>query len=108
MPLVDVLSAFSEFSKLADVLVAHNIKFDRPVITAELARCGKLNGQFNKQQYCTMLNATGVCKIVGPKGFKWPKLSEAIKFFFGEDLVNAHDALTDVIACKRVYFKLMV
>ena len=38
--------------------------------------------------------------------FKAPKLAEACRYFFGEDLVGAHDALVDVRACARLYFHL--
>jgi len=35
---------------------------------------------------------------------KSPKLEECIKHFFGEELPGAHDAMIDVIACRRIYF----
>lgn len=37
---------------------------------------------------------------------KAPKLAECVKHFFGEDLAGAHDALVDVRACARVFFRL--
>jgi DNA polymerase-3 subunit epsilon len=37
---------------------------------------------------------------------KPPKLEECIRHFFNEDLEGAHDAMADVIACRRVYFHL--
>jgi hypothetical protein len=33
-------------------------------------------------------------------------LAECVKHFFGEDLAGAHDALVDVRACARVFFRL--
>ena len=55
---------------------------------------------------CTMLSSTGILKIKTKQGYKWPKLEECIKFFFDEQLEGAHDALTDVRACIRVYKEL--
>jgi hypothetical protein len=52
-----------------------------------------------------MLSSTGICKIPKKQGYKWPKLSEAYQHFFGEELKDAHDALVDVMACKRIYFE---
>ena len=38
------------------------------------------------------------------KGPKSPNLGEAYKHFTGQDLVGAHDALVDIMACKTVYY----
>ena len=60
----------------------------------------------DKKEYCTMLQSTNICKIVSNRStYKWPKLEEAYMHFFGEELIGAHDALTDVMACKRIYFE---
>jgi len=37
---------------------------------------------------------------------KPPKLEECIRHFFGEELDGAHDAMVDVVACRRVFFHL--
>jgi DNA polymerase III epsilon subunit-like protein len=102
-PVKLLLHFFSFYADKCDEIIAHNIKFDRLVMSAELARDGKVFPV--KSQFCTMLASTGICKIKKANGYKWPKLSEAYQFFFGEELKDAHDALVDVNACKRIYFE---
>lgn len=109
-PLFIILSAIERLFLDADLIVAHNVRFDMPVVMAEFARVystvENVVNMFEQTRYCTMLQSTPVCKIPnkGRAGFKWPKLGEAYMHFFGEVFHNAHDALTDVMACKRIYF----
>lgn len=90
----------------ADLLVAHNIAFDMGIIDGiwEVSR----NIVKTKNLYCTMMEGA---KIDIPKRHmgrsKWPKLSDAYVYFYGEDFDNAHDAMADVRACRDVYFKLI-
>lgn len=87
-------------------LVAHNFNFDCKVLSSEFQRNGYVSEI--KHGFCTMLASTSLVGARQPNGrIKWPKLSEAYKFFFNEELVDAHDALTDVRACKRIYFELL-
>jgi DNA polymerase III subunit epsilon len=95
---VDVIEQFKKDLSNCGLIVAHNYKFDRVVIGREMVPTAI-------QSFCTMIASTNICKIPKVNGYKWPKLSEAYRFFFEEELKNAHDALTDVLACKRVYFE---
>ena len=58
-----------------------------------------------KEFFCTMRAMTNVVKIPSPRGYKWPKLSEAYRFLFNRDLEGAHDAMADVRACAEIYFE---
>lgn len=103
---LDVLSLFKHALSVCDTLIGHNLKFDKAIIATELMyNCGFRWKE--KKEYCTMLESTSICQLKGPRGFKWPKLSEAYMFFFNEELVDAHDALTDVRATVRIYKELM-
>ena len=96
-----VIDGFLYWLDKCNTIIAHNLKFDRCVI--EKAFNISL---INKEHYCTMLESTNICKIISNRStYKWPKLEEAYMHFFGEKLIGAHDALTDVIACKRIYFE---
>lgn len=108
IPLKAALSFFSELVLQCDVVVAHNIRFDRAVIISELARMGMYQ-MLCAKEYCTMLATQPILCLPQSRGngYKWPKLSEAYEYFFGEPLLDAHDALTDVRACARIYKHLM-
>lgn len=108
------LSAFTHLYQRADIVCAHNIKFDRGVMEAAIARhYGKVM-PLRKTLFCTMEAASPVINLPPTErmlaaGFtkpKPPKLEECIRHFFNEELDGAHDAMVDVRACRRVYFHL--
>lgn len=106
LPLFSALSVFNNLMKHATVMVAHNGRFDMKVLAASYARIKK---DFHEQRmgvhsYCTMEATTNICKLPGQRGkYKWPKLSEAYKFFFDEELSGAHNAMVDTRGCARIY-----
>ena len=98
----------------ADLVVAHNIKFDRQVMETAVARRTGAAKPMSKSLYCTMTKATDIVKApptpkmvaAGRTHWKSPSLGECIQHFFDEELSGAHDAMVDVQACRRVYFAL--
>jgi|SRR6185437_3224181 len=113
---VNVKTAAFLFNNLcyqADLLVAHNLDFDKGIMSSVFMR-NQMGHRMNKMnKYCTMRSATPVLKLQRPNAqsknnhnYKWPTLTECMQFFFNEDHANAHDALADVIACARVYQEL--
>lgn len=101
-PLLEVFEAFNEDWAKSDVMVAHNLSFDKPVIGAEAYRYGI---RFPKKldELCTKLAFEPLCKIPGWRGkYKWPTLLEAHQWCFGEGFEGAHDAGSDVRACAKV------
>jgi DNA polymerase-3 subunit epsilon len=97
---------FAWLAQKADVVVAHNIKFDTDIINGIWPQSEMVLR--SKRQFCTMLQSE---KIVGLKGThaggtKWPKLIEAYRHFYGTDFDGAHDAMVDVRACRDVFLKL--
>ena len=56
-----------------------------------------------------MLSSMNIVKAKPKRNgqWKWPKLEECVRHFFGETLVGAHDALTDVRATARVFYHLV-
>ncbi|GAM01889.1 3'-5' exonuclease [Sphingomonas parapaucimobilis] len=105
---------FSHLYRLADRVVAHNIKFDKGVVEAEIFRRHGEVRRLAKPLFCTMEAATPIVNLPPTErmlaaGFdkpKPPKLEECIRHFFNEDLDGAHDAMVDVTACRRVFFHL--
>jgi hypothetical protein len=61
-----------------------------------------------------MRASTDYCKIPGPYGYKYPKLSELHIKLFGEDFKEAHDASADTnapekrfwepILCRKIFY----
>jgi DNA polymerase-3 subunit epsilon len=108
------LSAFTHLYQRADMIVAHNIKFDKGVIEAAIARYYGTPKPLDKPLFCTMEAATAVVNLPPTErmiaaGFdkpKPPKLEECIRHFFDEALDGAHDAMVDVAACRRVFLHL--
>lgn len=124
----EALNEFLDDIKKVDVVVGHNVQFDRKMVISELLRLSKdqhlsqITDMMDDSNFeCTMIKTTPLCqlkqkieykdKITGePKHFykiKSPKLSEAYQHFFGYAPTgeSLHDALVDVVVCLRVYLK---
>ena len=124
----DALYEFLNDVKLAEIIVGHNVQFDRKMVVAELLRLSvdanlpQIKDMMDDANFeCTMIKTTPICnlkykqnytdKITGqPKFFykiKSPKLSEAYTYFFGYEPTgdSLHDALVDSIICLRVFCK---
>ncbi|KAA0684563.1 3'-5' exonuclease [Neorhizobium sp. P12A] len=114
MSAASALSPFTHLYQRADLVCAHNIKFDRGVVEAAIARHYERIMPLRKPLFCTMEAAAPIVNLPPTErmlaaGFnkpKAPKLEECIRHFFNEDLGGAHDAMVDVIGCRRVYFHL--
>ena len=108
----DALNCFNKSLDKADVVVGHNISFDKRMIMVESKRLGKyqrftING-IKKPEYCTMKNSVDLCKIevtagTGETYFKFPTLSELHNKLFGNLPKGTHNALADVLICLRCY-----
>lgn len=114
------VALWDRLAERADLLVAHNIKFDMAlmasawsrVLSKKLPTVEAKHG--HRRQFCTMEAASPIVNLppterMRAAGFdkpKPPKLAECIRHFFNEPLNGAHDALVDVRACARVFFYL--
>ena len=105
VPLINVLAMFNSLSAQADVLVAHNTSFDLQMVLREFNAIGK-SFRIPKEQHCTMMTAKDILKLESDfDDYKFPKLEETYKHFLGSGgYHNWHDALTDIIICRIIYF----
>lgn len=104
--LIAVLNEFNDLVNRSDFIVAHNISFDEKIVGAEFLR-KRIQSDFNrKHKLCTMQTATGYCRIPGPYGYKWPKLSELHIKLFGVDFDDAHDASVDINATEKCFWEM--
>ena len=108
-----ILNIFRTAINVADVVVAHNLDFDKAIVGAEYYRMfgadsfGKRLAE--KKLFCTMKESTEILKIAGTHagGSKWPKLIELYRHFFDEEFDGAHNALNDTRACERCFNELI-
>ena len=113
IPIKDALIEFANSIQTADVIVGHNIIFDKRIIIVELYRHGIKNCFYNKfgaiPEYCTMKRTMDLCAIpkVNPKTRqtynKFPTLSELHSKLFGVAPKGTHNAIADVMICLRCY-----
>lgn len=105
IPEIEALDGFLAIHARASIRAAHNATFDDRIARIAIARYhGKdLADAFKEstEKFCTCNSSRAP---VGLK--KLPTLAEAYKHFTGEDLVEAHRAMPDALACARVYFAL--
>lgn len=127
VPEETALNAFLELWCNADIRVAHNESFDARIARIAIMRSAYWSmeamqtgaGEVPFADYwkaapafCTQTNSTRILMLPPTekmlakrmKGPKSPNLGEAYKHFTGLELVGAHNAATDIMACKEVYF----
>jgi DNA polymerase-3 subunit epsilon len=130
-PIGDVLTEFlTDLEGVGvEILVAHNLEFDRNMIIAEIYRHNSNNANnantntsvINSQSviklrymnsYCTMKRTLNLSTfkrtnpITGKEYVKYLKLSELYNILFNINPTNMHNALHDVIATLRCFIKL--
>lgn len=107
IPMTEALWHFLIDYEYADLMVAHNMNYDRNVLGAEMIRYNRKASK-NIKAICTKELGTGVVKIPGryEGSYKWPKLEELYRFLFQKDFDGSHDALNDVMATSECFFEL--
>lgn len=111
----EALDAFFGMLEHAHLMVGHNESFDRRIMRICAARHKGFKWEPPVPNFCTLYRSKFIMKLpptpkmiaAGIRTYKSPNLGECIRHFFGEDLVNAHDALADVEACMRVFWHLV-
>lgn len=117
-PANTVLKWFIQDCKEVDLIIAHNLKFDKMALWAEAVRQVEA-GHFEMdphlwwpaQQLCTMDASVQICKIPSKNPtpedpYKWPRLSELFQFLFPtaglpDSLHNAHTDVNCLIQCVK-------
>jgi len=118
----DALQAFWMAYNQCDVVIAHNIDFDRRMMEIELIRnlyilidirsMSMFNSTYNYingiREVCTGNLGRNICIIYntnknGNAYKKMPKLSELYEFLFKTPMLGAHNSLYDTEACLKCY-----
>ena len=118
--IVQALKEFNECLKLCDIVVGHNISFDKRLIFVECFRHNVTqyftefinNQKIHKSEFCTMKNTAQFCNLERlSKTYqvynKMPKLSELYLILFPNEPLptNLHNSLIDVAITLRCYVK---
>ena len=112
IPMKDALRGFNNMLNKSDMVIGHNISFDKRVVMVESIRLYipqhfTING-VRKPEYCTMKNSVEICKIEkiskeGDKYFKYPSLTELHSKLFQQTPKNVHNSMVDILLCLRCY-----
>ena len=115
IPISMALTEFGEYVSKADLLVAHNLSFDKKVLLASYTREKMIQPFFDKGNvkpgFCTMLRTVDFPVVIaknakGEYYNKFPKLVELHEHLFGNKPKGLHNSMADVIICLRCYMKL--
>jgi len=122
LPLQVAVDHFLKAYKLANIVVGHNVDYDKNMVLAELMHLHLSSDkreylekfveiQSSKKFVCTAEMGTDVCKIetknsTGKIFFKFPRLNQLYEHLFGYPPVESklHNALNDVIVTFRCYY----
>lgn len=118
--IIPTLNEFNKYLKLCDIVVGHNISFDKRMIFVESLRnkvqqnftTYENNKKITKMEYCTMKNTKEFCNIIAltktnKTYIKQPKLIELYSSLFPETPIpkELHNSLVDILCTLRCYIK---
>jgi DNA polymerase-3 subunit epsilon len=108
------VSLLTDLWSRADVRIGHNEQFDARIVRIALHRFPVVHPDVWKggRAECTQILATPILKLpptermraAGRNHHKSANLREAYQHFMGCELVDAHSAMADAMACRDVYF----
>lgn len=108
VPILDALINFNKNLEIADLVVAHNISFDKRLVMVECIR-NKIKQQFTtqgikKDEHCTMKSNVDFCSIQrinhnNKKFFKYPTLSELYFKLYDTIPKGTHNSMADILIC---------
>lgn len=93
--------------EITDLIIGHNISFDKQILMVEFIRNNILSNLSNQKYFCTMKNYTNICKIQKSTlstQYKYPKLSELYKTIFLMTPEELHNSYNDILICLRCYY----
>lgn len=101
------LNILNTILKNTDLIIGHNISFDKQILMVEFIRNNILSKLSNQKYFCTMKNYTNFCKIkksTSTSQYKYPKLSELFETIFINSPEDLHNSYNDILICLRCYY----
>tara|TARA_B100000795_G_C22734866_1_gene412899 strand:- start:167 stop:853 length:687 start_codon:yes stop_codon:yes gene_type:complete len=119
--IIPVLREFNNLLKMADIIVGHNISFDKRVVFVECLRNNipqyfttfKRNEIIRKSEFCTMRRTTKFCNFIriskktNKPYIKTPSLTELYLHLFPDSTLPSelHNSLVDILITLKCYIK---
>lgn len=105
---LDVLTQFMIVVSYSDIIVSHNIEFDKNITCSEMVRCGMVVPArifMQKKFECTMNMAISEFSLK-----RWPKLKDLYERVCvnGVEWKQTHRAMDDALRAADCYFALLV
>jgi len=104
------LEELNDNLKTIDLIVGHNISFDKQIMIVENIRNNVFSLFPKKRSFCTMKEYKMYCDIKkeradGTTYAKYPTLCELYEKLFGTKPDNLHNSYVDVLVCARCYMQ---
>ena len=104
------LEELNDNLKTIDLIVGHNISFDKQIMIVENIRNNVFSLFPKKRLFCTMKEYKENCDIKkerpdGTRYAKYPTLCELYEKLFGTKPDNLHNSYVDVLVCARCYIQ---
>lgn len=112
LPEKEIYSLFWNMIGQADTLVAHNLSFDFFMLRIAAKRNDLLEPKDIKiKKFCTVTESKNILQLpptermvmASINGFKSSNLNEAYQYFYGQEIVGAHNAMNDAKYCRKIY-----
>ena len=109
IPIKQALYDFNQAVKISDLIIGHNISFDKQIVMVECFR-NKINNNFvkfhgrnivRKPEYCTCKNSAHLFNN------RYQKLQNLYSSLFNEIPNGLHNSLVDTIITLRCYYMLV-
>lgn len=113
IPEKDAFDQLIQMWKKCEFRVGYNEPFDARILRIATFRFSDqdiIDAWKEAPSHCAMKMAKPICKIPASAKarrfgeYKNPTLAEAYKHFTSKDLIDAHSAMADTMACMEVYF----
>lgn len=104
IPINNMFNRIGEALERVDSILSYNIEFDYNILKSELFRYNQNNiiEKLDKKiKKCIMLLSQQYMQMT-----TYPKLCDAFKYMFNENMNNAHNAMEDTINCYKVLRKI--
>ena len=101
LPIEEIFQRIEKVLEKTNCILSYNINFDYNILKSELIR-------YNKTEIVKKLesNSNSCIMIMSQNHMSsryYPKLCDAYKYIFNENMTNAHNAMDDTLNCYKIF-----